>query len=127
MMIEYNGMALAYLGDAIYELKIREYLIKNSSGIANDMHKMAIKYTCAQGQSKFIDSYIENLSEEELTYYKRGRNSGGSHKPKSTSLNEYRKATGFESLIGYLHLIKNEERINEIVGLSIEFINNLNG
>ncbi len=125
-MIQENGLTLAYIGDAVYELKIREYLLSLGEQKVNDMHKNAIKYTCAKSQADFIDSYLINLSATEEEIYKRGRNSGGTHKPKNASLNDYRKATGFEALIGYLFLIKNEDRLNEIVTKSIEFLKEKN-
>lgn len=122
-MIDENGLVLAYIGDAVYELKIREYLINSKLGKVNELHKSAINYTMAKSQAEIIDYLMNDLTEEEIEYYKRGRNTGGTHKPKNASLNEYRKATGFEALIGYLYLIKNEERLNKIVDLSINFIN----
>ena len=126
-MIQENGLTLAYIGDAIFELKIREYLLTQNYSKVNDLHKHAIKYTSAANQAKIIDYLMPNLLDEEIEYYKRGRNSGGTHKPKNASLNDYRKATGFEALIGYLYLIKNEERLDEIITISIHFINAING
>ena len=126
-MIQENGLTLAYIGDAIFELKIREYLLTQNYSKVNDLHKHAIKYTSAANQAKIIDYLMPNLLDEEIEYYKRGRNSGGTHKPKNASLNDYRKATGFEALIGYLYLIKNEERLDEIITISINFINAING
>lgn len=125
-MIQENGLTLAYIGDAVYELKIRDYLLTQKYVKVNDLHKHAINYTSATNQAKAIDYLMPSLSEEEIEYYKRGRNSGGTHKPKNSSLNEYRKATGFEALIGYLYLIKNEERLSEIIDLSINFLNSIN-
>ena len=125
-MILENGLTLAYIGDAVYELKIREYLLSKGETTVNLMHKNAIKYTSAKSQSEIVDSIMPILTDTEIEYYKRGRNSGGTHKPKNSSLNDYRKATGFESLIGYLYLIKNNDRLDEIMSISIEFINNKN-
>ena len=125
-MIQENGLTLAYIGDAVFELKIRSYLLSIGEQKVNDMHKQAIKYTSALSQSAIINHIINDLNDEEIEIYKRGRNSGGTHKPKNASLNDYRKATGFEALIGYLYLIKNNERIDEIVSKSIDFINQKN-
>lgn len=125
-MILENGLTLAYIGDAVYELKIREYLLSKGETTVNLMHKNAIKYTSAKSQSEIVDSIMPILTDTEIEYYKRGRNSGGTHKPKNSSLNDYRKATGFESLIGYLYLIKNNDRLDEIMSISIEFINSKN-
>ncbi len=125
-MIQENGLTLAYIGDAVFELRVRSYLLSLGEQKVNDMHQHAIKYTSAKSQSSIIDYIISDLTEEEIEVYKRGRNSGGTHKPKNASLNDYRKATGYEALIGYLYLIKNEERIDELVMKSIDFINQKN-
>ena len=125
-MIQENGLTLAYIGDAIYELKIREYLLTQNYTKVNDLHKHAIKYTSAISQAQIIDYLMQSLTEEEIEYYKRGRNTGGTHKPKNASLNDYRKATGFEALIGYLYLIKNLDRMDELIDKSINYINSKN-
>lgn len=126
-MINENGLTIAYLGDAIYELRIREYLISKGIGKVDNLHKTAIKYTSAEAQSKIMDSLIDTLSEEETEYYKRGRNSGGTHRPKNSTLRTYRNATGLESLIGALYLENKTNRLNEIIEYSINFINTENG
>jgi len=122
-MIQENGLTLAYLGDAIYELKVREYLISTGSHIVNDLHKEAIKYTQAKAQADTLDFLLPLLTEEEIEYYKRGRNAESKHKPKSASINVYHKSTGFEALIGYLYLSKNYSRLDEIIAKSLDFIN----
>lgn len=126
-MILENGLILAYIGDAIYELKIREYIVSKYKSNVNEMHNKSINYTCAKSQAFVVDKIIDILDEEEQTYYKRGRNATSNHKPKSCSLIEYNKATGFESLLGYLYYIKNTKRIDEIVNISIDLINQKNG
>ncbi len=123
-MIQESGLTLAYIGDAVYELKVREYLLSTGITKVNNLHQEAItKYTSAQAQSKIINYLMDKLSEEEIEYFKRGRNTGGTHHPKNSSLKEYRLATGFESLIGALYLEKNYERLDEIINLSIVFSN----
>ncbi len=123
-MIQESGLTLAYIGDAVYELKVREYLLSSGITKVNNLHQEAItKYTSAQAQSKIINYLMDKLSEEEIEYFKRGRNTGGTHHPKNSSLKEYRLATGFESLIGALYLEKNYERLDEIINLSIVFSN----
>ena len=117
-MIQESGLTLAYIGDAVYELKVREYLLSSGITKVNNLHQEAItKYTSAQAQSKIINYLMDKLSEEEIEYFKRGRNTGGTHHPKNSSLKEYRLATGFESLIGALYLEKNYERLDEIINL----------
>ncbi len=123
-MIQESGLTLAYIGDAVYELKVREYLLSSGITKVNNLHHEAItKYTSAQAQSKIINYLMDKLSEEEVEYFKRGRNTGGTHHPKNSSLKEYRLATGFESLIGALYLEKNYERLDEIINLSIVLSN----
>jgi ribonuclease-3 family protein len=116
-MILYNGETLAYVGDAIYELRIREYILSTGYQDVNKLHKYAVKFTSGENQAKIIDYLIkENLiTEEELSYFKRGRNSGHSKNRRSISVISYKKATGFEAMIGYLYLEKREDRIKKIV------------
>lgn len=118
----YNGLALAYVGDSYYELKIREYLLEKGYSIVNDLHKMAIKYTSGEAQAKFMDYFLENniLSEEEISIFKKGRNSNSNGKRKNISLATYMKATGFEAVIGYLYLENRIDRLNEILGIIFE-------
>ena len=113
-MIQLSGTTLAYIGDGIFEVKVREYLINKGLTKVDDLHKSAIKYTCATGQSEAFDLIQEILSEEELSIFKRGRNSESTRKPRNTTLAIYKKATGFEALIGYLYLSKNEKRLEEL-------------
>lgn len=120
-MILESGLSLAYIGDAVYELEIRKYLLSLGITKVKELHNEAIKFTSAHAQALIMSHLMDKLSEEEIEYYKRGRNSGGTHKPKNFSLKEYREATGFESLIGAIFLEKNEERLREIIDLSISF------
>ncbi len=102
------------MGDAVYELEIRRYLCRNGSTPSGVLHKKAVQYVCAAFQAKVYDLLEEFLTEDELAVMKRGRNASGATVPKSSSPAEYRKATGVESLFGYLYLKGNEDRINEI-------------
>lgn len=119
-----SGLTLAYIGDAVYELKIREYLLSSGKEIVKEMHNEAIIYTQAVNQAKIAEALIPKLSEDELEYYKRGRNTGGTHRPKNATLHDYREATGLEALIGSLYLEKKNQRLDEIIAFSIDFINN---
>ncbi len=123
-MILYNGLTLAYLGDAIYELKIREYLLDQGLTKVNDLHQAAIQYTNSQSQSlaalRMIDDFY---SESEINIYKRGRNQSSTHKPKNSDIQTYNQSTGFEAVIGYLYLDQKKERMNQIIVKSIEIIN----
>lgn len=122
--MEYNGLTLAYIGDASYELLIREYLLRKGLTKVDNLHKEAIKYTSAEGQEKAYNLIEGNLTEEETSIFKRGRNSKSDRKARNASLASYKKATGFESLFGYLHLKKDIERINELFILIVDGFEN---
>ncbi len=113
-MIQLSGTTLAYIGDSIYEVKVREYLIEKGLTKVDDLHKNAIKYTSATGQAEAFSLIEEILTEDEISIFKRGRNSESTRKPRNTSLAIYKKATGFESLIGYLYLSKDFERLDKL-------------
>ena len=123
-MILNNGESLAYLGDAIYELRIRQHLLNKGIQDVNKLHKEAIKYTSGEAQAKIILYFLakEILTEEEVRYYKRGRNSSHSKNRRNIKVADYKMATGFESLIGYLSLSDQDKRINELLNIAIEFI-----
>jgi ribonuclease-3 family protein len=123
-MILYNGETLAYVGDAIYELRIREYILSTGYQDVNKLHKYAVKFTSGENQAKIIDYLIkENLvTEEEISYFKRGRNSSHSKNRRSISVISYKKATGFEAMIGYLYLENKKERLDEILDIVIKIV-----
>ncbi|MGE4572144.1 MAG: Mini-ribonuclease 3 [Candidatus Izemoplasmatales bacterium] len=123
-MILYNGLTLAYLGDAIYELSIRNYLLSEGLTKVNDLHQACIQYTKSQSQSHVVLQMLDGfLSEEEIAIYKRGRNQSSTHKPKNTDIQTYNQSTGFEAVIGYLYLDHKKDRMQEIIDKSIEIIN----
>lgn len=117
-----NVLTLAYIGDAIYELLIRDYLIKKGTYKVNDLQHMAIKYVSAKAQSEYLDKIIslDILTEEEKEIIKRARNNKVSRHPKNTDILTYKHATALEALFGYLYLEENKTRINlllkQIVG-----------
>lgn len=117
-----NPLKLAYIGDAVFELYIREYLINRVVLTPHEMSKRAIKYVKASSQSAMINGIKESLSEEEWTWVKRGRNQKTPTVPKNALMSDYRYATGFETLIGYLYLMEKNERIVEIIASGIHFI-----
>lgn len=123
-MILNNGESLAYLGDAIYELKVRQYVLAKGIQDVNKLHKEAIKYTSGEAQAKIVLEYLkrELLSEEELSYYKRGRNSHHSKNRRNIKVSEYKMATGFEALIGYLAMSNNYARIDVLIDEAIKII-----
>ncbi len=116
-----NGSALAYLGDSFYEHHIRSYLINLGLTKTNDLHKKATHFTSAAAQAKIIKYLKENvLTEEEILYYKKGRNISHPGR-KNISSNTYHESTGFEALIGYLS-ITNEKRAVELIEISINYV-----
>lgn len=123
-MILYNGESLAYIGDAIYEAKIREYLLTKGYQDVNKLHKYAIKFTSGENQAKIIDYLISQnvLTDEEISYFKRGRNSSHSKNRRSISVISYKKATGFEAMIGYLYLSKQQERLDFLLDFIIKVV-----
>jgi ribonuclease-3 family protein len=113
-MDDFNGLTLAYIGDAQYELMVRKYLIDKGIRKVDNLHKQAVQFTCAEGQEKAFNIIEEYLSEQEFGIFKRGRNSKTDRKARSASIASYRRATGFESLIGYLYINKKTERLKEL-------------
>ncbi len=111
---------LAFIGDSVYNVYIRSYLASLSNEKAGILHKKSIKYVSAIGQSKTIDAIYDELSEEEKLIYKRGRNTNIHTVSKNVDVIEYKKATGFEALIGYLYLNKQIQRLDYIVSISID-------
>ena len=114
-----NVITLAYLGDSVYEVYIREYLISKGIVYVEDLQKEAIKYVSAKSQAKILDYLVNNnyLSEEEVSIVKRGRNYKRDSHPKNTDIITYKKSTGFECLVGYLYLSKNINRLDEIMNI----------
>lgn len=111
-----NPITLAYMGDSIYEMYIRKYIVyysKDKRG--KNLHKMSIKFANAKSQSQFLEDILGMLNEEELEIVKRGRNSRTGHVPKSASVIDYKRATALEALIGYLYLLDKIDRIEEIM------------
>jgi len=113
-----NIITLAYLGDSIYEVYIRESLLKNGLCRVDDMQKEAVNYVSARSQAKILDELLNNnyLTEEEIEIVKRGRNYKRNTHPKNTGIITYKRSSGFESLIGYLYL-KDKNRLKEILNL----------
>lgn len=117
-----NVITLAYMGDAVYEVYIREDLIKKGIAKVEDLQKEAIKYVSAKSQARILKYLLDigYLSNEEIDVAKRGRNyKRGSH-PKNTDIITYKNSTGFEALIGYLYLSDKIDRVTEIVNFILE-------
>lgn len=117
-----NGLALAYVGDAAYELKVREHLLHSGQTRPNELHRKATQYVSAKAQSRLIHQMLEEaiLNEEEETMFKRGRNAKSHTTAKNADVATYRASTGFETLMGYLHMQGQHDRFNELVQWCIE-------
>lgn len=114
------AQTLAFIGDAVYNVYIRTYLTSISTSKAGALHNLSIKYVSARGQAATIDKIMELLTDEEIAVYKRGRNTNIATVSKNVDVVEYKKATGFECLIGYLYVTKNNDRLDFIVKKCIE-------
>jgi len=121
-----NSLALAYIGDAVYELSIREHLIQVGQVKPNALHNEAVKYVSATAQAAIVHEWLakEALTEEEKAVIRRGRNAKSSSIPKNMSVQSYRYATAFEALLGYHYLLENKQRLNSLIANAIEFVAN---
>lgn len=119
-MLQHSGLTLAYIGDAVYELMVREYLMEQGDSKVDTLHTKAIQYTSAENQAKAFEAIKELLNEEEMSVFKRGRNAKTDRKARNASLSDYRQATGLESLIGYLYLSKQTTRLEELFRVIID-------
>lgn len=111
-----NALTLAYVGDAVQSLFVREQLVQNCDLKADALHRLASSKVKASAQAETVEQLFERLTEAEKSVYLRGRNSKSHHKAKNQSGSDYRKATGFEAVLGYLYLTGNTERIEELLG-----------
>ncbi|MBP5426670.1 MAG: Mini-ribonuclease 3 [Clostridiales bacterium] len=118
----YQPLILAYMGDAVYEVYIREMLIKRKKVSVHKLHVLSIKYVKASEQSFILHELLEELAQDELEVVKRGRNAKSATIPKNAKVSDYRYATGFEALIGYLYLNNNKDRLEEIVERAIDIV-----
>ena len=114
MNTQYNGVLLAYIGDGVLELLVREKLISSGETNTGKLSAMAQKIVCAPAQSEKVDELLPLLTEDELAIYKLGRNHRVNGKPKKATAVEYHRATGMEALFGYLHLQGRTERVREL-------------
>ena len=117
-----NSLVLAYLGDAVYEEYIRDFLIKKKINKVNDLQKESINYVSAKRQAYFLDKMLDSdfFNEDEISVIKRARNAKSHANPKGCSVIEYKKATAIEALIGYLKLSNRMDRIDEVMNYIVE-------
>jgi ribonuclease-3 family protein len=116
-----NPLVLAFIGDAVYEVFIRTYLVNNNREMSvHKLHVKAITFVKAHAQSEFMKKIEDKLTEDETNIFKRGRNSKSGTVPKNADLQEYKMATGFEALLGYLYITEQNERLNYFLNMTLE-------
>lgn len=118
----YSPAQLAYAGDAVYELLVRSHIIHNHDINVNKMHRLTVKFVKANAQAYLINKLDIHLTEEEKRIVKRGRNAKVTSSPKNAELMEYRYATGFEALFGYLYLNNELDRLIELFNKVVEIL-----
>lgn len=115
-----SPLNLAFVGDCIYEILVRETLVTDANRPVNDLHKESVKFVSAKAQTEAFEKIKNCLTEEEMAIYKRGRNAKVGHSPKSATEGEYHCSTGVETLFGYLYLTDNTERLKELFAIISE-------
>ena len=111
---ELSTEALAYLGDSVLEIRVREKLVRDGIGHSGELNRASLSFVKASEQAAAMRRIVPLLTEEEALVFKRGRNMSGGNVPKSATVSEYRTATGMEVLFGYLHYAGRTERIDEL-------------
>ena len=111
-----SPLILAYIGDCLYDLAVREYVVSNFPGVVNAVNQKKTTFVCAHAQPEIMGFLIGQgvLTDEEMSVYRRGRNQKSATHSKNSSIQEYRRATGFEALIGYLYLTEQYERMIDL-------------
>ncbi len=111
----YSALTLAYIGDVVYDLIIRTVVVGRGNRPVNDLHRITVKYVSASAQAKMAQAIAQELTEEEKTVYRRGKNTKPHTTAKNASVSDYLKATGFEAVLGYLYLTDQLDRALELV------------
>ncbi|NQD65871.1 Mini-ribonuclease 3 [Bacillus haikouensis] len=117
-----NALALAYMGDAVYETYVRQLLLTKGKIKPNQLHRAATNYVSAKAQAAILKNLFEEdcLTEEEINIVKRGRNAKSGSVPKNTDVQTYNHSTAFEALVGYLFLLNRTERLEELIKIIFE-------
>ena len=115
-----NPLTLAYIGDGVYELVVRSVMVARTNTRAGLLHRQTSQYVKAEAQSKMMDVLLPVLTGEEESFYRRGRNAKSQTMAKNASVGDYRRATGFEALMGYLYLTDQMERIVELTKIALD-------
>ncbi|WP_163539027.1 ribonuclease III domain-containing protein [Gracilibacillus sp. YIM 98692] len=120
---EIKSLALAYMGDVVYEKYVREHLIRQGKVQVQQLHQHAVQFVKATAQAEVIHYWLNHniLTEEEMSIVRRGRNAKSGSVPKNTSMQAYRYSTAFEALIGYLYLDQRHKRLEELIAQAIDF------
>ena len=116
----YSPLALAYIGDAVYDLIIRTVVVGRANRPSGDLHRIAVKYVSATAQAKIAQVLLEEFTEEEQAVYRRGKNAKPHTMAKNASAKEYLQATGLEAVFGYLYLTEQTDRALDLVRLGLE-------
>lgn len=117
---QYSALGLAYIGDGVYDMIIRTIVIGLGNGKVKNFHRITSSIVKAEAQAKLVKEILELFTEEEMMIYKHGRNAKSATSAKNASVVDYRVATGFEALIGYLYLKHNMERALELVEIGLK-------
>ena len=115
-----SNLGLAHTGDAVFELLCRSYLCSNGGKAVKNLHRDTVSMVNAPAQARYADKLLPHLTEEELSYFRRGKNAHSHAAPKAATAQEYAKATGLETLFGALYLSGQTERLNELFHLLVE-------
>ncbi|MGN0382755.1 MAG: Mini-ribonuclease 3 [Eubacterium sp.] len=121
---DYSPLTLAYIGDVVYEIIIRTMVVTKANKSANKLHRETSSFVKAETQANMIKIIMDSLTEDEQAVYKRGRNAKSFSKAKNATMIDYRMATGFEALIGYLYLTNQSSRMCELIKTGIKGLNN---
>ena len=117
-LCDISSPALAYLGDSVLELLVRQALVESGISSSKRLNEAALSFVSAPAQAAAVKNILDVLSEEETSFFRRGRNIGHTNTPKRSSVGEYRMATGFETLFGYLKMTGNDARARELFGIA---------
>ncbi|WP_416143831.1 Mini-ribonuclease 3 [Planococcus koreensis] len=124
-----NGLALAYMGDAVYEQAVREHLLRSGRVKPNTLHRQATTFVSAKAQAMVLKRLTQEgfLTEDELAVMRRGRNAKSGSVPKNTDVQTYNFSTAFEAVLGWLYLKERQERTDEVIRYAIEIVEELRG
>ena len=116
----YSPLTLAFIGDCVFDLVIRSVIVCRANRQPNKLHKLKANVVKAQTQSEMAKALMDDMTEEEAAVYKRGRNAHSFSSAKNASIQDYRRATGLEALVGYLYLLNRSDRILELISLGLQ-------